>query len=70
MVCNSSKHVKLDHIVPVKFGGGGCWLNNYQLLCHNCHVQKTNLDFGWKQNLDSNNLQIKLPQIESETLVA
>ncbi|WP_419803225.1 HNH endonuclease [Mucilaginibacter sp.] len=51
--CNSSKHVKLDHIIPVKLGGGGCWLNNYQLLCHNCHVQKTNLDFGWKQSAES-----------------
>ncbi len=50
VVCNSGRQVKLDHTVPVKLGGGGCWLNNYQLLCHNCHVIKTNQDFGWKQN--------------------
>jgi 5-methylcytosine-specific restriction endonuclease McrA len=42
--------IKLDHIVPVKLGGGGCWLDNYQWLCHDCHVSKTNEDFGWKIN--------------------
>lgn len=40
---------KLDHIIPVKHGGGGCWLNNFQWLCHKCHVKKTNEDFGWKK---------------------
>ncbi|MGI4749722.1 MAG: HNH endonuclease [Janthinobacterium lividum] len=58
-VCNSGKKVKLDHVVPIKFGGGGCWLNNYQLLCHNCHVKKTNLDFGWKQ-------AVKLKEIKAD----
>lgn len=48
-VCRSRKDLKLDHKVPVKHGGGGCWLANYQLLCHTCHVDKTNKDFGWKQ---------------------
>ncbi|QNF35851.1 HNH endonuclease [Adhaeribacter swui] len=48
-VCRSRRDLKVDHIVPVKHGGGGCWLSNYQLLCHSCHVQKTNKDFGWKQ---------------------
>ncbi|RDC63951.1 HNH endonuclease [Adhaeribacter pallidiroseus] len=48
-VCGSRRHLKVDHIVPVKHGGGGCWLSNYQLLCHSCHVIKTNKDFGWKQ---------------------
>jgi hypothetical protein len=47
--CSSSGTIKIDHIIPVKLGGGGCWLNNYQLLCHDCHVKKTNEDFGWKQ---------------------
>lgn len=41
--------LKVDHIFPVKLGGGGGWLSNYQLLCHKCHVEKTNEDFGWKQ---------------------
>lgn len=36
--------IKIDHIIPVKHGGGGCWLNNYQLLCHDCHVIKTKQD--------------------------
>lgn len=48
-VCRSRRSLKVDHIVPVKHGGGGCWLSNYQLLCHSCHVNKTNKDFGWKQ---------------------
>src|SRR6478672_2638240 len=39
-------NIKIDHIVSVKYGGGGCWLANYQLLCHQCHVKKTNKDFG------------------------
>jgi len=48
--CRSRRQLKVDHIVPVKHGGGGCWLSNFQLLCHACHVIKTNKDFGWKQN--------------------
>lgn len=42
--------IKVDHIIPVKLGGGACWLSNYQLLCHDCHVGKTNNDFNWKQS--------------------
>jgi HNH endonuclease len=30
-----------DHIMAVKNGGGGCWLDNYQLLCNCCHKEKT-----------------------------
>lgn len=41
--------LNLDHIIPVKHGGGGTWLSNYQLLCPGCHRVKTNRDFGWKQ---------------------
>ena len=48
-ICGSRQDLKVDHIVPVKHGGGGCWLSNFQLLCHTCHVEKTNKDFGWKQ---------------------
>lgn len=33
--------MELDHIIPVKSGGGGCWLSNYQLLCYDCHKAKT-----------------------------
>lgn len=40
--------IKVDHILPVKLGGGGGWLSNYQLLCHKCHVKKTKKDFNWK----------------------
>lgn len=41
--------VEIDHIIPVKLGGGGCWLSNYQPLCKKCHKAKTNMDFGWKR---------------------
>jgi len=40
--------VQLDHIFPVKHGGGGSWLSNYQFLCNRCHRTKTNKDFNWK----------------------
>lgn len=46
--CNCGDKVYLDHIIPVKHGGGGLWLDNYQWLCHPCHVIKTNEDFGFK----------------------
>jgi 5-methylcytosine-specific restriction endonuclease McrA len=39
----------LDHKTPVKFSGGGKWLDNYQYLCKKCHRIKTNSDFGWKK---------------------
>lgn len=51
-LCSSRRDLKVDHRVPVKHGGGGCWLSNFQLLCHSCHVGKTNKDFGWKQKLE------------------
>jgi len=35
----------IDHKVAVMNGGGGCWLSNYQLLCHTCHKEKTKMDF-------------------------
>lgn len=40
---------ELDHLHPVKLGGGGGWLSNYEFKCKKCHRTKTNLDFGWKQ---------------------
>lgn len=41
-------NIDIDHIVPVKLGGGGCWLSNYQPLCKPCHKTKTVADFNWK----------------------
>lgn len=52
--------IKIDHIIPVKHGGGACWLSNYQLLCHDCHVSKTKKDFNWKQFKKEQNKQLKL----------
>lgn len=42
--------IDLDHIIPIAQGGGGCWLNNYQFLCENCHKAKTALDNNWKKS--------------------
>jgi hypothetical protein len=44
--------LQIDHIIPVKLGGGGCWLSNYQILCSACHVSKTNKDFNWNQKTE------------------
>lgn len=45
--CNNS-YDEIDHIIPVKYGGGGCWLSNYAPLCKKCHIEKTRKDFGIK----------------------
>ncbi len=37
----------IDHIIPVKHGGGGCWLSNFVPLCKKCHNDKTRKDFKW-----------------------
>lgn len=48
--CGSEeKKLYLDHKIPVLHGGGAAWLSNYQLLCHTCHVDKTNRDFSRKE---------------------
>lgn len=59
MGCNGIvSWIKVDHIIPVKHGGGACWLSNYQLLCHDCHVGKTNKDFNWKDVQPKNQLSL------------
>jgi len=35
----------VDHKFPVMHGGASGWLSNYQLLCHECHVAKTKIDY-------------------------
>ena len=32
---------ELDHRIEVNEGGGGCWLDNLQNLCRECHRRKT-----------------------------
>lgn len=39
----------IDHIIPVKHGGGGCWLSNFMPLCKSCHKIKTKKDFNWAE---------------------
>lgn len=36
--------LELDHILPICKGGGGQWLDNYQILCQECHREKTKED--------------------------
>ncbi len=45
---NVEKDLELDHIIPVKHGGGGSWLSNYNFKCKSCHRIKTNTDFGFQ----------------------
>ena len=47
--CNKSNDCELDHIHPIKFGGGNSWLSNYEFKCKPCHREKTNTDFGFKK---------------------
>jgi len=39
-----SPRYDVDHKLAVALGGGGRWLDNYQLLCPSCHAQKTTND--------------------------
>jgi 5-methylcytosine-specific restriction endonuclease McrA len=34
-----------DHILEVRHGGGGCNLDNYQILCKTCHKKKTKKNY-------------------------
>lgn len=52
VVCGKSEQEtgethELDHKFPVKFGGAGGWLSNYEFKCKKCHREKTNKDFGF-----------------------
>lgn len=35
-----------DHIIEVRHGGGGCDLDNYQILCKCCHKIKTKKNYN------------------------
>lgn len=65
--CGRVRKMKVDHIVPVKHGGGGCWLSNYQFLCHACHVQKTNTDFGWKSSCAKAKIKAVSPTLNGKS---
>lgn len=47
IACGEKNWTCIDHIIPVKHGGGGCWISNYAPLCKECHTDKTNRDFGY-----------------------
>jgi len=58
--CGASDRCDIDHIVPVKHGGGACWLSNFVPLCKECHKKKTKKDFNWAEfKIDTSN-QIKI----------
>lgn len=46
----SAAGIQVDHIVPVKDGGSGCWLGNYQFLCHKCNTKKNRKEKIIEQN--------------------
>jgi len=49
--------LEVHHIIPVSEGGGSCGLDNVQLLCSKCHLEKHNLyidDFGKKSSKHNN----------------
>lgn len=46
-------HWEADHIVPVADGGGECGLENYRLLCRQCHVKVTG---EWRKSRVANSL--------------
>lgn len=55
--CGTGDHLEVDHIIPVSEGGGSCGLENVQVLCERCHLEKHNLyidDFGRKASKHSN----------------
>lgn len=37
----SASGLHVEHILAIKDGGGGCWLGNFQFMCHRCHGAKT-----------------------------
>lgn len=45
--CTTNRWNAIDHIIPVKHGGGACWLSNFAPLCDGCHKVKTKKDFRW-----------------------
>ena len=52
VLCGSTENLELDHILTVAAGGNDD-ISNLQLLCHACHVAKTNQEdkqFGWKKS--------------------
>lgn len=54
------EYCDMDHIIPVKHGGGGCWLSNYLPLCKEHHRDKTNKDFGFGKYKTKTQLTIEL----------
>lgn len=47
MRCGEHEWKDCDHILPIAKGGGGSWLSNFQMLCEECHKEKTREDFNW-----------------------
>ena len=41
---NKKIQLQLDHVIPVSLKGEHNNIKNHQLLCHNCHMQKTIID--------------------------
>lgn len=59
-MCNEDYWEDIDHVIPVKHGGGGCWLSNYKPVCKSCHKDKTKKDFKWKEYKTDNQETLNL----------
>lgn len=40
------KSPEVDHIIPIALGGESIGFDNHQVLCHECHKNKTKTDVG------------------------
>jgi len=47
-VCGATDNLELDHIIAVSFGGSDD-MDNFQLLCHKCHRDKTRQEWKMKK---------------------
>lgn len=41
--CSATKHLEIDHVIPLREGGLNV-LENLQVLCYSCHLEKTKED--------------------------
>lgn len=58
--CGDNDWEDIDHIIPVKHGGGGCWISNFLPLCKTCHKDKTKRDFKWKEYKPTTQINLEL----------
>ena len=58
-ICKERHGQEVDHIIEIADGGGGLFLDNFQLVCQPCHVTKTT-----KSRRDRKNRRLGTPELE------